>query len=444
MSGLPFLALLMVVVSGLIAYIGDLIGRKMGRKRLTLFGLRPRYTAIVISVAAGMVIALCTLAAAFIVSKPVRDAIFIPREKLQKQNDDLQKQNDDLKKQVAKERDDLRSADQQLTKANQDLTDAQQRVAGFSKDLALHEKLIAEKKKQLERVGGDLKKKNIELRATQTNVFAQGKIRLELEKTITRLEFQQKDLQKQINALDPFLQSNFSPLAFASGQEILSGLVPTKGSPDARRVRLRGFLDTAERIVRQQCGLKPTVENPCIFLQVDNNGKITKQMNEDEAVERLSNRLAGVSGARDAVVRLVPANNVPVGGQAFIDINAVQIVPNTQVFNAGDEVARLEMTITSQTTSGDILTLLVDDLLRAKVPAALREQQMPLILRRFNPSNPTKLPGASPSLLSWDDLATAMEKARKMNGKVSIIAHSSKAVNRFDPLDLTLEVVGSD
>ena len=39
--------LLIVVViglSGLIAYLGDRIGMKVGKRRISLFGLRPKYT----------------------------------------------------------------------------------------------------------------------------------------------------------------------------------------------------------------------------------------------------------------------------------------------------------------------------------------------------------------------------------------------------------------
>ncbi len=76
MSSMFFLTLIIVFVSGLIAYIGDWIGRKMGRKRLSLFGLRPRYTAIVISIGMGMLIAALTLTATFAVNKHVREAFY--------------------------------------------------------------------------------------------------------------------------------------------------------------------------------------------------------------------------------------------------------------------------------------------------------------------------------------------------------------------------------
>ena len=47
----------LIVVCGFIAYTGDLLGRRLGKRRLTVFGLRPRHTAILCTVVTGMVIA---------------------------------------------------------------------------------------------------------------------------------------------------------------------------------------------------------------------------------------------------------------------------------------------------------------------------------------------------------------------------------------------------
>ena len=67
-----FLIIALVIVSGVIAYIGDIVGRRMGRKRLSLFGLRPRHTAIAISVVSGMLITIFTLGAALLLNENVR------------------------------------------------------------------------------------------------------------------------------------------------------------------------------------------------------------------------------------------------------------------------------------------------------------------------------------------------------------------------------------
>ena len=66
---------LLIVMCGGIAYMGDLLGRRMGKKRLSLFGLRPRHTAVVFTVVTGMVIAGVTLGVLLGASAGVRLAL---------------------------------------------------------------------------------------------------------------------------------------------------------------------------------------------------------------------------------------------------------------------------------------------------------------------------------------------------------------------------------
>jgi uncharacterized protein (DUF3084 family) len=66
---------MLVAICGFIAYSGDLLGRRLGKRRLTLWGLRPRHTAIVSTVVTGMGIAVLTLGALFGLSAGVRRAV---------------------------------------------------------------------------------------------------------------------------------------------------------------------------------------------------------------------------------------------------------------------------------------------------------------------------------------------------------------------------------
>jgi uncharacterized protein (DUF3084 family) len=50
-------------LGGLIAYLGDVVGRKVGRKHMRLFGLRPKTTGLVVAVGSGVLVALATVGA---------------------------------------------------------------------------------------------------------------------------------------------------------------------------------------------------------------------------------------------------------------------------------------------------------------------------------------------------------------------------------------------
>jgi hypothetical protein len=67
--------LLVAVLAGGIAMLGNQLGRKIGRRKMTVFGLRPRYTSIVITTVTGSVIACSTLAIAMVFSQDVYDVV---------------------------------------------------------------------------------------------------------------------------------------------------------------------------------------------------------------------------------------------------------------------------------------------------------------------------------------------------------------------------------
>jgi len=67
---------LLILTSGLVAFVGNLVGRAIGRRRLALWGLRPRHTAQLITVLTGMLIAAATLAAVLLVNNDARQALF--------------------------------------------------------------------------------------------------------------------------------------------------------------------------------------------------------------------------------------------------------------------------------------------------------------------------------------------------------------------------------
>ena len=68
--------LLIMIVAGGIAYVGDRVGHQVGRRRLTLFGIRPRYTSTIVAIGTGMLIALSVTVVALLASREVRNAFF--------------------------------------------------------------------------------------------------------------------------------------------------------------------------------------------------------------------------------------------------------------------------------------------------------------------------------------------------------------------------------
>jgi uncharacterized protein (DUF3084 family) len=89
----------LIVLSGAIALVGNAVGRNIGRRRLSLLGLRPRYTAQVITILTGMLITVTTLLVVLALSQEARVALFRLNEVLretQRLEAEIQRQEERL------------------------------------------------------------------------------------------------------------------------------------------------------------------------------------------------------------------------------------------------------------------------------------------------------------------------------------------------------------
>lgn len=70
------LLLSLLVLGGVLSTLGDRLGSKVGKARLSLFGLRPRQTAVVITVLTGSLISVLSLGLMLLVSRQLRVGLF--------------------------------------------------------------------------------------------------------------------------------------------------------------------------------------------------------------------------------------------------------------------------------------------------------------------------------------------------------------------------------
>lgn len=70
------LILTLIIISGVIAYIGDLTGFRIGKKKISIFGWRPHRTAVFITILTGIIISILTITVLSILSNDVRTALF--------------------------------------------------------------------------------------------------------------------------------------------------------------------------------------------------------------------------------------------------------------------------------------------------------------------------------------------------------------------------------
>lgn len=121
------LILAILILGGAIATVGDRLGSQVGRARLRLFNLRPRDTAVVVTVLTGSLISFLTLAILFATSDQLRDGVFriesIQRQRRQAEADlaEALTEQTQIQGELSKARTELTSAQARLGKINQSL-----------------------------------------------------------------------------------------------------------------------------------------------------------------------------------------------------------------------------------------------------------------------------------------------------------------------------------
>lgn len=428
MGSLIFVSLVIVLVSGLIAYVGDLVGRKMGRKRLTLMGLRPRHTAIVISVAVGMLIALLTLVSLLAINRSIREAFFS----------------------LDQVRAGLRAARGELVQARAQTAEARQQLETQAAEIARTQGLLADARAQLAARRGDLQAKRRELARAETSLRdtrgnlarAKREVGAYSRRILTMHDLLGKKYAPNVLAWQ-YIASKmvFSPLAMTCGQEILSGLAPTGAGGHDRRAWLEAFFAMAERIVRRQCPNLPREMPALVFIAGERTS--LDRIPSREAIDRLLRRLDRVDGADGVVMHVTAVNNVPTDGFAFIAIDSIRLVPNHLAYRAGDPVARVVVTVGEQTRTADLLASLADELLRRQLPEALRRKDMIPIARRFDPASTARIPDPTMPAVSWDELMAAVDKIRSMRGKITLVARAHADVRYYGPLNVDIDTASA-
>jgi len=191
------LLLVLTITGGTIAFIGDKLGIKVGKKRLTLFGLRPRHTSILITIITGMVITLGTVAFLSAISIEVRTALF-GLEKLKttlaNQKEELvikEKDLAELSSLIAKTKDELANIDSQRIVAIEELKETDSKLNQLNKDYESIKKQLSEASKTL-----DQKTLELEIAESRVDVLKEVEQRLtaRIEETTKSKQYTEESL----------------------------------------------------------------------------------------------------------------------------------------------------------------------------------------------------------------------------------------------------------
>ena len=231
------LILALLVLGGVLSTLGDRLGSLVGKARLSLFKLRPRHTAVLITVLTGSMISAVSLGLMLLVSQQLRVGLF--------ELDQIQARLQASRSALARTRTELASAAAGRRQAQQLLQQAQRRTASLRRDLAP----LQAQRNQLEAERNQLAAERDRLSREVANRDADiRRNKLELAQVQRRIEAGASEL-RQLEASMVALRRG--DVVIASGQPLARAKVKLERPGEARPV-IDALLQQANRMAFQR------------------------------------------------------------------------------------------------------------------------------------------------------------------------------------------------
>lgn len=222
------LIIILAVVGGLIAFIGDKLGSKIGKKKLSVFGLRPYYTSVLMTVITGVLIAATTIIVMAISSDSARTAMF-GMERLQDELSSLNKEK--------------AAASLEIEKARSDLADRNREIQELDSEIDA----ISTEKTQLE---NEVNTSREELGRARAEVNALSESKTMLEQEVGELEETTARLRRGIVAMRE------GDVVYRSGEVIYAGVLSSKLNDEDNAKQMEIFLNAANEAAMQRMGIR--------------------------------------------------------------------------------------------------------------------------------------------------------------------------------------------
>jgi uncharacterized protein (DUF3084 family) len=419
LSGI-LLLIALVLVSGVIAYVGDVVGRRMGRKRLSLFGLRPRHTAIVISVVAGMLITVMTLGVAMAVSQNVKDG-FLRVAQMRARQTEL---GDELK-QINARMDELKrtrqAAEDELQRRKKELEDAKTMLTDVSADLDSTQAELNNASDALKRAEG-----------------AFGRISAQLLELAREKDERQRDIENlRAQAAGGITLERSTPVIFGAGQPLDWRLIDGGRSVGAIRTDLGDFTRELDALARRAGARALPDSRQAIVVRKpvkDPDSDSVAWFSEDQVLDAIAERIHDGSGG--VIVRAYSVFNTHPEEPVRIDF---ELFRNHLVFRRGEVLA--QALIDGRQPEPDVMGALLSFLREQVSPRARAQNVMP----RPNPSASGALGTTQEPVgdISIDELFSVVERLHAIDGMARVTAVAAADTWTIGPLEVDLLVTSA-
>ena len=328
------LIVVLVLTGGVIAFIGDRLGSKVGKKKLSLFGLRPRHTSILVTIITGILITTVTFGILAIASKDVRTALF-GMNKLKAELNEKQSMLEEASGALVNVKNDLNTTKEEYAKSKKDLEETQEdlEIAQQAAELLRQEQVALQNRNQelwsdnqtLIEHNQSLAENNQFLLANDESLKADN---LELEKT-------NNDLQEGIENIRE------RPIIYRVGELLASGVIKKTDDPVKIQNDLNQIIALANSKIIDRLGTEGSKDGVWIY-----------PIEYQKAMDRLK------QAKGDTVIRLIVAANLVKGDPVLTEL---EMHPNRVVYQENEFVYQK---IYNVPIDGSNSEMLISDFLR--------------------------------------------------------------------------------
>ncbi|MDL2281303.1 DUF3084 domain-containing protein [Selenomonadales bacterium OttesenSCG-928-I06] len=398
-----FLILVIGVMGGAIAYIGDRLGSKVGKKKLSIFGLRPKHTSIIVTIITGICIASVTIGMTAIVSRDVRTALFGMEE---------------IKSQLASSRAAYEAQTKEFSSLNQKVLEAETKLQGITTEL---EEVVGQRDKaanELSVLQLDYDKAQTDLKTHMQNIKELEATKASLDVRISQLSLARDDLNTEIENLSTLtkelwqgIQNMKAGTVVLRDGEVLSMVVFREGSSqEANKEALSSMMYQTNLALLERFGIEDKSTRLLLITQ--------------DEFERAS--LSISQSNKDTIVRISTLGNTIYGEPVM---GYITLYPNNLIYKKGTIIHQETFTDVANEQQAEALVILF---LSKVNEVAIEAGMLP------DPLSGTV--GSMPGAKLFDAINKVQQITKNGDGKFEIIAETIQDITTVGPLQIDIKV----
>ena len=381
--------IIIAIMGGLIAYMGDKLGTKVGKRRMSLFGLRPKHTSIIVTIVTGLLVAAATVGVLTITSQSVRTALF--------GMDQLRADMNQLTAEVTAKNAELKRGQELLEANKKELADRMAEIETIRKEVEQSRQELADA--EAAKIATEA-----ELSALQASYDEASKKLAALEATRASMEKHIADLQKTQEELKTgIIHLREGTILFQVDQLLAQAVVRNGLSHNEACDAVNSIVEDTNKLVLRRLGVEDNGES---VVYVD-------RQNMEVAISKVE------ESKTPMVIQVVAAGNIIAGEPA---VATIQVYPQQFIYKSGDVIS----------------TAVIDGGSNAQV-------NMLRFLKQVNEEAKSK--GVIPDSLSGDigtipgdELFSAIRRIGMLHGKVYVEAYADGDTYSSGPVHIKLRI----